>query len=111
MRTLSYLPQHLVQDLWLCLDQLCLPSTALDGAITSKLCRNPRKSSSTATTLAAMRNIVSYLRWSQLINRPLGSCQAVEAAHKATTCRTEPEGGRQAGDAPQPEVCAVCPLR
>lgn len=86
------LSQHLNRDPRLCLDQFRLPSTALDGATTSRLCRNPRKSSPAANTLAAMRNIVSYLRWSLHINRPSVPVRLWRLHTKATTCRTEPGG-------------------
>lgn len=58
-------------------NQPCLPSIALVGANTSKLCNNPKKSDPVANTLAAVRNIVAYVKRILVINRllVLSSCR------------------------------------
>lgn len=63
---------------------------ALAGAITSKLCMNPKKSNPVASMLAAMRNIVVYLGRILLINRFLllskaGGCRA-DRRRRVTVC-------------------------
>lgn len=65
-------------------------SMALAGAITSKLCMNPKKSNPVASMLAAMRNIVAYLGRILLINRFLllskaGGCRA-DRRRRVTVC-------------------------
>lgn len=57
--------------LWFSLNQLFLPSIALDGAITSKLCNIPNTSNPVANMLATVRNIVVYLERILVINRLL----------------------------------------
>lgn len=72
--------------LWWSWNQLCLPSMALPGAITSKLCNNPKKSNPVANVLVVVRNIVAYLERIAISHQsPLGSCQA-GGCRQATTC-------------------------
>lgn len=59
---------------------------ALPGAITSKLCNNPKKSNPVANVLVVVRNIVAYLERIAISHQsPLGSCQA-GGCRQATTC-------------------------